>query len=79
MPVDKSTSKCFICGEERQYGPHEYQLIHVPRYDVWVCNICYQANWDGWARVNEERLIAHLQKEGLPIPQRNPQGWLPRD
>ena len=27
----------------------------------------------------EERLIAHLQQKGLPIPERNTKGRLPRE
>jgi hypothetical protein len=33
----------------------------------------------GWAPQFEARLIAHLTANGLPTPDRNAQGLLPRD
>ena len=60
-------------------GPHLYSGEFIKLYEIAVCSICYQANWDGWAPHFEQRLVAHLEKCGRPIPQRNEKGWLPRD
>jgi len=68
-----------MCGGEYQFGPHKYEGRSIPRYKVKVCDICYNANWDGWAPEYENKLIAHLKKVGLPIPERNEKRWLPRD
>jgi hypothetical protein len=77
---NKFMYQCFMCGEEYQFGPHRYEGKNIPRYNIGVCNICYEANWDGWAPPEyENKLIAHLKKEGIPIPERNEKGWLPRD
>jgi hypothetical protein len=36
-------------------------------------------NWDGWAPHHECVLLEHLEKKGLPVPQRNEKGLLPRN
>lgn len=71
--------RCFICTNEFQMGPDAYRGKYVRRYDITVCEICWKGNWDGWAPHCESRLIAHLKEKGLPIPDRNENGWLPRD
>jgi hypothetical protein len=79
MATTKFAQHCDICGSEFQYGPHKYNGKYIARYQITVCMPCWESNWDGWAPGNEERLIAHLQKMGLPIPERNSKGWLPRE
>jgi hypothetical protein len=44
-----------------------------------VCRICYDGNWDGWGRMLEPRILKHLKDQGVPAPDRNGEGWLPRD
>jgi hypothetical protein len=74
------TLNCFACGEEFQMGLHSvYEGKFVQRYDITVCDSCYKGNWDGWHPKLEQSLIDHLEERGLPIPERNEQGWLPRD
>ena len=74
-------SVCFMCGEQFQMGPppHLYDGKYIRRYDIAICRMCYDANWDGWAPLWEEQLIRHLKEKGLEIPERNEKGWLPRD
>jgi len=79
MSKEKFMYKCFMCGGDYQYGPHKYEGQWIRQYNISVCNICYKANWDGWAPEYETKLIEHLRKEGIPIPERNEEGWLPRD
>lgn len=79
MAEDKFMYKCFMCGSDFQFGPHRYKGKEIHKYNISVCNICYDMNWDGWAPEYTEKLVEHLKKEGLPIPERNPEGWLPRD
>lgn len=79
MPKNKVMMRCFMCDNEFQFGPHRYDGKYVPRYDIWVCRICYNGNWDGWGPQFEDRLIEHLNKEGIPVPEKNENGWFPRD
>ncbi len=70
---------CFTCGTSFQFGAHTYDGKVIPRYQISVCSACYSGNWDGWNPRLDEKLIAHLTSQGLPIPERNEKGWLPRD
>lgn len=71
--------RCDLCNKEFQFGPHMYDGKHIPRYQITVCMSCWNGNWDGWAPDLEARLISHLKNKGLPIPERNAKGWLPRE
>jgi hypothetical protein len=71
--------RCDLCNNEFQFSPHRYDGKHIPRYQVTVCMSCWNGNWDGWAPHLEQRLISHLNRNVLPIPERNSKGWLPRD
>ena len=79
MNKDKFILRCRLCFEEFQFGPGRYDGTTIPRYKITVCNSCYRSNWDGWAPHYEETLIEHLKTNNLPIPERKPKGWLPRD
>jgi len=79
MSEDKFMLQCFMCRKEFQFSPHIYAGRHIPAYNITVCDTCYKSNWDGWAPHYERKLIEHLKKENLPIPERNEKGWLPRD
>jgi hypothetical protein len=75
-PVFFSTCEC--CGSQFQFGADVYDGKKLPAYDMMVCMGCYQANWDGWAPHYEPKILAHLEAKGIPVPERNAQGWLPR-
>ena len=79
MNENKILIKCFICDKQFQFGNHHYEGHPSPKYDIMVCNSCWQGNWDGWASQYEEKLLSHLKNNNLPEPQRNSKGWLPRD
>ncbi len=79
MSEHKIMDTCFMCGSPFQMGPHLYEGEFIRHYQVSICSTCYKGNWDGWAPHYEHRLVAHLKKNGLPIPERNAKGWLPRD
>jgi hypothetical protein len=78
MAQDKFIFPCFTCGNQFQFGPHRYDGENIPRYQICGCRTCYAASWDGWGPHHEQRVLAHLEKKGLPIPERNEKGWLPR-
>ena len=44
-----------------------------------VCELCWDANWDGWAPHIEHKLIQHLESSGIPIPSRNSNSRFPRE
>lgn len=79
MSEHKFIKLCFMCGSEYQMGPHQYDGKYIPKYQIGVCRGCYDGNWDGWAPHCEEKLIAHLKKQSLPVPERNEKGWLARE
>jgi hypothetical protein len=70
---------CQMCGAEYHMGAHRYDGKHIPRYNLDVCKSCYESNWDGWAPHYESKLVEHLRKQNLPLPERNEKGWYPRD
>ena len=70
--------RCDMCGREFQMGPHVYEGEYIESYKLNACNGCFESNWDGWGPFHEERLIAHLVKAGLSVPERNKRGWIPR-
>lgn len=43
-----------------------------------VCDLCWISSHDGWATEYEPVLLEHLRHQGLPVPQRNAKGRLPR-
>ena len=73
----KVMETCFSCGSKFQMGPHIYGE-YIPPYKISVCTPCFNANWDGWGPMVDKKLVEHLQAMGLPIPDRNEKGWLPR-
>jgi hypothetical protein len=79
MASDKILLNCDLCKREYQMGPHRYDGKRVPRYDITVCLVCYNSNWDGWNPRYEEFLLSNLTQKGLPIPEKNAKGWFPRD
>ncbi|GGP74495.1 hypothetical protein GCM10009347_43070 [Shewanella algicola] len=79
MSESKSMFSCDLCSANFQMGPHLYEGKIIPTYGVQVCNTCYQVNWDGWAPHFESKIIEIAKSKDLPIPNRNDDGWLPRD
>jgi hypothetical protein len=80
------TFRCFFCGKQFERDTHVYHGGHIAyrgkyvgRYMIEVCDECYAGNSDGWAPCHEAPLVAHLSAKGLPIPDRNKEGRLPRD
>jgi len=71
--------RCFVCGQEFQYGPRRYAGKFIPRYQILACEVCYGAAWDGWGPGAEAKILTHLEAKGIPVPPRNDKGWLPRD
>jgi hypothetical protein len=80
------TFRCFFCGKQFERDNHVYHGSPIAyrgklvgRYMIEVCDGCYASNSDGWMPPFEATLLAHLTEKGLPIPDRNEKGLLPRD
>jgi len=71
--------QCPLCDKSYQYGHQIYEGYYCKLYDIRVCGICWEYNWDGWNPRHEEKLIEILKNKGLPIPERNNKGWFPRE
>lgn len=71
--------ECILCETEFQMGPDIYAGKWIPTYQMHVCDACYAGNWDGYANHFEPTIVQHLKSKGLPIPNRNAKGNLPRD
>ena len=79
MTKDILVFPCAVCGNPFQHGPHRYEGHKLELYGgVFCCDSCWKSNWDGWGPVAEPRILAILKEKGLPDPQRNKKGWLPR-
>jgi hypothetical protein len=70
---------CGLCGSKFQFGPHVYEGKHIARYQLTVCRACWLGNHDGWGPSAEAAFLAHLKAKGLPTPERNADGWFPRE
>jgi hypothetical protein len=79
MSEEGLTESCFTCGRTFRMGPHAYEGKYIGSYEMTVCKICYDGNWDGWAPHLEEKIIKHIEKKGIATPQRNSKGLLPRE
>jgi hypothetical protein len=79
MSSAKFMQSCGVCNAQFQFGPHIYDGKHLSRYGLTVCSGCYSGNYDGWGPMAEKQLLAHLAAKGLPVPERNAAGWLPRE
>lgn len=79
MIETKCMVKCPVCGNQFQFGPHKYDGKHLDRYEMTVCRLCYDVNWDGWGPAREAAILDHLREKGIPVPDRNQEGLLPRE
>lgn len=68
---------CQFCGRQFRYGNRIYDGSHLPAYNLTLCKICKDGNWDGVGSAYEQKLIDHLKMERIPIPRRNEKGFLP--
>lgn len=70
---------CDICGQQFQFGCHVYDGKFIPTYKLTVCITCFNANHDGWAPHYEQKILSHLERNRVKLPERNENGWLPRE
>lgn len=73
------TYRCPLCGGSIQDGLHDHPGHRLRGYGLFVCDNCYDNNWDGWTQDYEDRLLAALDEEEIEYPERNEDGLLPRE
>lgn len=73
----KFMQPCHTCGLAYQFGPGRYEGVWLEAYGIRVCDGCELGNQDGWHPSFEPRLNAILKDDGLPLPDRLPNGLLP--
>ena len=79
MENEKLMFKCDMCGSQYQHGPHRYEGHKLQRYEMMVCDTCWQSNRDGWAPQYEDHITEHAKAKGITLPPRNDKGLLPRE
>lgn len=79
MSTDRYQEKCKICDRHFDFGPHAYCGKYLPRYKMTVCHSCLGAHRDGWSPEAEIRIVEHLVRSELTVPERNAAGWLPTE
>ena len=62
---------CDLCSSSYQMGRHKYDGKYIPSYKLNVCKMCYEGNWDGWSKHDEQTILLHLKENNLQIPERN--------
>ncbi len=74
-----TVATCPACGNYFLMGPQVYDGKYIPRYKISVCMNCYDSNLAGWTPHIEKNITKHLASNGIDIPDRAPNGLLPRD
>lgn len=54
-------TKCFLCDQPRQAGPHVYELTVIRRWGVEICRSCIDSNWDGFVPALYPKLVRRLE------------------
>jgi len=71
--------RCDVCRGPNGKGLHRHDGHRLVLYgDLVVCDLCWIGNHDGWTPDYEPILLDHLERIGLPVPERNAKGLLPR-
>ena len=77
--ADVIERRCPLCAAHFKWGPHRFDGRKIEPYDIIVCNACWQRSWSGWGQPLDKGILQHLTERGLPIPERNERGLLPRE
>ncbi|HAU1146917.1 TPA: hypothetical protein JBI13_15350 [Legionella pneumophila] len=71
--------ECFFCNLIFKYGRHHYLGKYLPKYQITVCDRCYNENPKGWNSEAQKKLFSYLESKGLSIPNVDEKGLIPRD
>ena len=66
--------RCDLCGSPHQMGPNRFNGEFLSHYRMQVCNSCLGGHVNGIPRAFELRFVAHLEKHGIALPERNKRG-----
>ena len=69
--------RCDLCGNPHQMGPHRYDGEFLSHYQMQICRTCLHIHWNGVLPAFEPRMVAHLEKRGIALPERNRKGLYP--
>jgi hypothetical protein len=58
---------------------HLWEGKYIKSYEMFVCDTCYDFNEDGWNPRYDSKIIEHLEENDIDEPERNENGWLPRE
>ena len=67
---------CQLCGRAARMGGH-LEGRTLPHYEMFLCNPCFESNWDGFPPHLEAAFVRHLNDRDIPLPQRNENGSYP--
>ena len=70
---------CPACGNYFLMGPQVFDGKYIPRYKISVCMNCYDDNRAGWSPQHEINITKQLESNGIGLPEREPNGLLPRE
>jgi hypothetical protein len=67
--------RCFFCKQSFQYGPRVFAGRPIRKWDLMICNGCYDAHRHGIATEQFPEVIAHLKSKRIPW-RLNPKGLI---
>jgi hypothetical protein len=67
--------QCFLCKQSFQFGPHRYAGNRIPAWDMMVCDVCRNSNWDGIVPSSHPDLLPCLESKGIKV-RTNSKGWI---
>jgi len=76
---DGQQYRCDLCRKPIVDEPHRHEWHWLKHYEMMLCPICFQGNWDGIGPVFERAFEKHLKDKNIPLPARNSKGRYPRE
>jgi len=69
--------QCAFCQATADLLIGKYPISNLHGYNLPICDLCRRSNYDGWRDPYEAKLLAHLEANDIPVPQRLDNGRLP--
>lgn len=67
--------RCFLCENSFPFSHGAYRGRGIGAWQIQVCDLCYNSNWDGIVPQTYPKLVAHLAAIGV-TPQLNAKRYL---
>jgi hypothetical protein len=58
---------CFLCGRQLLGRAHHHDGQYIAKWNVDVCESCFEVNYQGIALSMHPRLAAHLDQLGVKV------------